>query len=322
MTDKRANIHDGTDPSGLDYQQVNAETTDRWVREGWQWGKPIDHEQFIAAQKGDWDIVLTPTRPVPHAWFEDLPSADALDTVHTFAGCTNMHDKADDGTGTADDTGDDANGFNRGPADTPTDIPANNRPLLGARVLGLASGGGQQIPVLTAAGAVCTVLDYSPAQLESERAVAQREGYKITTVRADMTKPLPLPDASFDLVVNPVSMCYIRGIEPVFREIFRVLKPGGVVMTGQDSGINYVVDDAEERIVRGLPYDPMADPALLEEARKSDDGVQFSHTAGEEIAAILHAGLRVTDIFEDTNGDGRLDRLGIPSFIAVRAVKD
>lgn len=305
--------------TGLDYQQVNAETIDRWVREGWQWGKPISHDQFLAAKRGDWDIVLTPTKPVPHAWFEGLPTADATGTGHVVAEGMTTHGEADDDSGTADHTGD---GSDTNPADTPTDVPANNRPLLGARVLGLASGGGQQMPVLTAAGAACTVLDYSPAQLESERVVAEREGYKITTMRADMTKSLPFSDASFDLVVNPVSMCYIREIEPVFREIFRVLKPGGVVMTGQDSGINYVVDDAEERIIRGLPYDPVADPKLLEEARESDDGVQFSHTAGEEIAAILHAGLRVTDIFEDTNGDGRLDRLNIPSFIAVRAVKD
>jgi SAM-dependent methyltransferase len=258
--------------AGFDYQQENAETIDRWVSEGWEWGRPVTHEQFAAAQKGDWDIVLTPTKPVPRSWFEGLPTPDGG--------------------------------------------------LTGARVLGLASGGGQQMPILTAAGAVCTVLDYSPAQLESERQMAGRESYAITCVRADMTKPLPLPDASFDLVVNPVSMCYIREIEPVFREISRILRPGGVVLTGQDSGINYIVDDAEERIIRGLPYDPVADPKLLEQARADDDGVQFSHTAGEEISAVLHAGLRVTDVFEDTNGDGRLDRLGIPSFLAIRAVKE
>ena len=51
----------------------------------------------------------------------------------------------------------------------------------GRRILGLAAGGGQQMPILTALGAACTVLDISPEQLESERAVAEREGYRIET---------------------------------------------------------------------------------------------------------------------------------------------
>lgn len=111
------------------YQDDNSAIIDRWVAEGWEWGKPIDHEQFVAARHGDWQILLTPTKPVPRDWF---------------------------------------------PAD-----------LKGMRVLGLASGGGQQMPILTAAGARCTVLDYSEAQLEGERVVARREGYGIECVRAD-----------------------------------------------------------------------------------------------------------------------------------------
>lgn len=70
-------------------------------------------------------------------------------------------------------------------------------------MLGLASGGGQQMPVFAALGAQCTVLDYSQRQLESERLVAAREGYDITIVRADMTKRLPFDENSFDLIFTP-----------------------------------------------------------------------------------------------------------------------
>ena len=63
--------------------------------------------------------------------------------------------------------------------------------LKGKKVLGLAAGGGQQMPVFAALGAGCTVLDYSQRQLDSERLVAEREGYDIRIVRADMTKPNP-----------------------------------------------------------------------------------------------------------------------------------
>jgi ubiquinone/menaquinone biosynthesis C-methylase UbiE len=58
----------------------------------------------------------------------------------------------------------------------------------GAKLLGLASGGGQQMPIFTALGANCTVLDYSERQLDREREVAKREGYDINIVKADMTK--------------------------------------------------------------------------------------------------------------------------------------
>lgn len=62
------------------------------------------------------------------------------------------------------------------------------RRLKNKRVLGLASGGGQQMPIFNALGAECSVLDYSPKQIESEFKVAKREGYKIDAIEGDMTK--------------------------------------------------------------------------------------------------------------------------------------
>lgn len=248
----------------MDYQSINAQTIDRWVREGWEWGVPVSHQAYLDALAGNWDVVLTPTKPVPKAWFGDLK---------------------------------------------------------GKRVLGLASGGGQQMPIFAALGAVCTVLDYSPAQLESERMVSQREGYDIRILRADMTKPLPFADNSFDLIFHPVSNCYVREVRPIFRECFRVLKPGGVLLGGYDMGINFLVDEKEERIVHGLPFDPIEDPTLMTELQQTDCGVQFSHTLEDQLGGQLAAGFQITDLYEDTNGSGRLHEMGIPSFAAVRAIK-
>lgn len=75
----------------MEYTEKNAQTIDRWVNEGWEWGRPIDHEAFLRAKAGEWEMLLTPVKCVPKAWFP---------------------------------------------------------PLRGAAVLGLASGGGQQMPVL------------------------------------------------------------------------------------------------------------------------------------------------------------------------------
>lgn len=248
----------------MEYQQINAETISKWCREGWEWGKPIDHETYVKAARGEWDIYLTPTKTVPHAWFGGLS---------------------------------------------------------GKKILGLASGGGQQMPVFAALGAQCTVLDYAQAQCDSERMVAEREGYSIEILRADMTKPLPFEDETFDLIFHPVSNCYVEEVEGIFRECYRVLKKGGVFLGGYDTGINYVFDEEEAQLKYALPFNPLKDPKLYEESVKNNWGIQFSHTLNEQIGGQLKAGFILTDLYEDTNGYGRLHELNIPSFVATRCVK-
>lgn len=249
----------------MSYTDINAETIDRWVENGWEWGVPISQEQFSAAVSGDWQMLLTPVKPVPREWFP---------------------------------------------------------PLRGAKVLGLASGGGQQMPIFAAQGAECTVLDYSERQLESERVVAAREGYAIEIVRADMTKPLPFPDASFDLIFHPVSNCYIEDVQHVWDECFRILRPGGLLMAGLDNGFNFLFGDEDEQEIRySLPFNPLRDPKLMEELRQSDSGVQFSHTLEEQIRGQIRAGFRLLDLYEDTNGSGFLHEHGVPTFWATLAQK-
>ena len=248
----------------MDYQEINAKTIDRWVSEGWEWGKPISHEEFVKARQGHWDVHLTPTKKVPHRWFGDLK---------------------------------------------------------GKKVLGLAAGGAQQRPVFAALGADCTVLDYSPKQLESEKLASEREGYEIHIIRADMTKRLPFEDEEFDLVFHPVSNCYVEDVKSIWKECYRVLKPGGTLLSGTDHYINYIVDEDQERIVNHLPFNPLKDPEQMKQLEKDDAGVQFSHSLEEQINGQLEAGFTLLELYEDTNGEGRLHELNIPTFLAMRARK-
>ena len=248
----------------MNYQDINAQTIDRWIEEGWEWGIPISHEEYEKAKSGEWNMLLTPTMFVPDSWFGELK---------------------------------------------------------GKKVLGLASGGGQQMPIFAALGAECTVLDYSEKQLESERLVASREGYVIEIIRADMTKPLPFADETFDLIFHPVSNCYVKEVKPIFKECVRVLKHGGIMLSGLDNGVNYLVDDEEERIVNMMPFDPLVNGEQRKQLEESDCGMQFSHTIDEQIGGQLEAGLVLTHIYGDTNGEGRLHEMNIECYYATRAVK-
>lgn len=193
--------------------------------------------------------------------------------------------------------------------------------LKGKKVLGLASGGGQQIPIFTALGADCTVLDYSSKQCESEKLVAEREGYTVEILQADMTQRLPFEDESFDLIFHPVSNCYVEEVLPIFKECYRVLKKGGILLGGFDIGINYVFDEKEETLTYALPFNPLKDKQIYEDSIRKDWGIQFSHTIEEQIGGQLQAGFQLTHLYEDTNGVGNLHEHNIPSFIATRSIK-
>ncbi len=188
------------------------------------------------------------------------------------------------------------------------------------KILGLASGGGQQMPIFSALNAKCTVLDYSLKQLESEKLISQREGYEIDILHYDMTQKLPFEDESFDIVFHPVSNCYVEDVKSIFKECYRILKKGGIFVGGFDNGVNFITNDGE-KIENALPFNPLKNKEQMELLIKDNDGVQFSHTIEEQIGGQLEAGFLLTNVYEDTNGSGRLHELNIPCFLATRALK-
>jgi SAM-dependent methyltransferase len=255
----------------IDYANINAKMIDRWIEDGWCWGMPIEHAVYERALGGEWDVLLTPSVPVPHEWFKPF-------------------------------------------------IHENKLP--GAKLLGLASGGGQQMPIFASLDADCTVLDYSDLQLATEKMVSEREGYTIHIVKADMSKHLPFDDGTYDIIFHPVSNCYIEDVCHVWNECYRVLKKGGVLLAGMDNGINFLFDDhdADPLVVTNkLPFNPLKDPVLFEKYSPTD-GVQFSHTLEEQIGGQLKAGFTLTHLYEDRDPEGNLGRF-FPQYMATRSVK-
>ena len=102
----------------------------------------------------------------------------------------------------------------------------------GRRILCLASGGGQQAPVLSAAGAQVVSFDLSEAQLAKDLAVARREQLALQCVQGDMARLSCFADASFDLIFHPASNVFVPDVQVVWRECHRVLRPGGMLLAG------------------------------------------------------------------------------------------
>ncbi|HET8724135.1 MAG TPA: class I SAM-dependent methyltransferase [Anaeromyxobacteraceae bacterium] len=200
--------------------------------------------------------------------------------------------------------------------------------LRGRRVLALASGGGQQGPLLAAAGAQVTVLDASPAQLAHDRAVAEREGLAIETVEGDMADLRSLPDAGFDLVVNPVSTVFVPDVRRVWREAARVLRPGGALLAGVANPVLFALDarllERGELVLRNaIPFSDLASTPPEERARRVAAGepLEFGHSLADLVGGQLEAGLLLAGLYEDGWGGAEpLDRI-LPAFLATRAVK-
>ncbi|TCN07631.1 methyltransferase family protein [Bacillus sp. BK006] len=247
------------------YTKINSKMWDEWASAGGEWSLAINHQDFVKATEGNFDIYLTPCKPVPHNWF----------------------------------------------------IPFKE-----AKILGLASGGGQQCPVFAAQHAEVTVFDYSDKQLELEKMASTREGYSIDLVKGDMSKTFPFEDDTFDMIFNPVSNCYIQDVEHVWQECFRVLKKGGVLLSGFANPALYLFGEDEKalQVVNKLPYDGTKNTVENDEELIKNGGVQFSHSLETQIGGQLKAGFTLQDLYEDHHHKGKITEY-MPCYIATKSIK-
>lgn len=199
--------------------------------------------------------------------------------------------------------------------------------LTGARVLCLASGGGQQGPILAAAGARVTVFDNSPRQLGQDRMVAERDGLDIELVEGDMADLGVFADGRFDLIVHPASNCFVPDVRPVWREAFRVLAPGGALLAGFANPAIFIFaepwgDAPNLEVSYTLPYDERTSisAAKRQEYIAGQEPLLFSHTLDALLGGQIAAGFAISGFYEDGNPEQRLADY-MPTFMATRAVK-
>jgi SAM-dependent methyltransferase len=128
----------------------------------------------------------------------------------------------------------------------------------------------------------------------------------LRTVLGDMRDLSVFVDPSFDLVFNPVSNLFVPELAPVWRECFRVLRPGGVLLCGLLNPDVYLfdheaMDQRGELVVRHrLPYSDLTHVPAEERERLwgADAPLEYSHTLAEQIGGQLAAGFVLTGFSE------------------------
>ena len=191
-------------------------------------------------------------------------------------------------------------------------VPASWLKDIGGKdVLCLGSGGGQQAPVLAAAGANVISFDISGEQLLKDLFVAGRDGLKLRTLRGDMSELSQFPDGGFELIVNAVSNIFVPDVRTVWKECYRVLRPGGELLSGFMNPSFFLFDHkkAEEKgeltVLYKLPYSDLTslDEKKLRELVDKKVPIIFGHTLEEQIGGQTEAGFVITALLEDDWSD-------------------
>lgn len=174
------------------------------------------------------------------------------------------------------------------------------------RVLCLAAGGGRHSALYSAAGANVTVVDLSPGMLELDRQVAQQYQFNVRLFQASMDNMPMLQEAEFDLVIQPVSTCYLRHIAPVFQEVARVLRPQGLYISQhkQPISLQASLQPQAGRYTIDLPANHPAPVApTLEPSRLREPGThEYIHTLETLLGGICRAGMAIEDLVEPRHG--------------------
>jgi len=198
----------------------------------------------------------------------------------------------------------------------------------GKRVLCLASGGGQQAPVLAAAGAIVTSFDISEEQLARDKLVAERDELDIKLIQGDMADLSCFESGHFDLIFHPVSNVFSKDVRVVWRECYRVLGMQGRLLSGFMNPDYFLFDhDAleagEPLLVRHrLPFSESTDssPNRLQERLNNCEALEFSHSLNDQIGGQIDAGFCIAGLYEWSDDATRLNAF-MPTSIATLAIK-
>jgi SAM-dependent methyltransferase len=197
---------------------------------------------------------------------------------------------------------------NQGEALAAVDPWLSEAGIVGRRLLCLGAGGGRHAPLHAIAGAQVTVLDIASAQLAIDEAISRELGLNLQIVQGSMDNLTMLKDQSFDLVLQPVSACYIPDLDPLYSEVARVLRIDGhyLIQHKQPSILQSRRSKLSENYewvtpaIEGQPLPPSsdADPAYRENAAK-----EFLHSYDAMLGGLCRAGFVIEALMEPPRAD-------------------
>ncbi len=178
--------------------------------------------------------------------------------------------------------------------------------IAGRRVLCLAAAGGRQSALYAAAGAEVTVVDLSAEMLAIDRQVAAERGFSIRTIEASMDDLSAVSPASFDIVVQPVSTCYVPDVSAVYRQVARVIVAGGVYISQhkQPASLQASVEPSRRGYEIVEPYyrrGPL--PASAPSSHREAGTLEFLHRLEELLGGMCRAGFSIEDVIEPLHAD-------------------
>lgn len=204
--------------------------------------------------------------------------------------------------------------------------------VAGQRILCLAAGGGRHGPLLAAAGAVVTVVDLSPQMLALDRKVSAERKLPLTLVETSMDDLSVLAPASFDAVIQPVSTCYVPDVRPVYRQIARVLRPGGIYVSQHKQPVSLQASPGpvggRNLFLIAEPWDRKgALPAVGEGCWHREQGAaEFLHPLEDLLGGLCQAGFVIENVLEPRHSkpDAAVGTFAyrcrfVPPYIAIRA---
>lgn len=172
----------------------------------------------------------------------------------------------------------------------------------GKDLLCLGAGGGRHGPLHALAGANVTVVDLSERQLDFDRRIAAVRGLKIRTVCASIDATDVLDPASFDIVLQPVSACYVPDVGPVYAGVARILRPGGLYCVQHKAPASLQAS--------GLPpfrlHYPCSEALRLlpsSEPHREPGTIEFVHDLDALLGGLCRAGFVIEDVVEPPRGD-------------------
>jgi ubiquinone/menaquinone biosynthesis C-methylase UbiE len=182
--------------------------------------------------------------------------------------------------------------------------------IRGLKVLCLAAGGGRHGAIYAKAGAHVTVVDISGEMLALDRAVAAERKLDIRIIQSSMDDLSMFAAREFDVVIQPVSTCYVADVSRTFAEVARVMRPDGLYISQHKAPTSLQAEIAPTgdgyRLIE--PYYRSGPLPATERSRIREAGtLEFLHRWEQLVGGMCRAGFVIEDLVEPMHADEKAD---------------